>query len=170
MKRTSVLFSGLMILCSASICFAQSGYLKIGDIKGESTERGHKEWIEIESITQGLEQKPMATGATRRLSSVVLNDLLFTKKLDKATPKLMELCAKGQVVPELVLDFVTNGNVYYKVTFGNARISRINTSTNCDPECELMDDVSISYSKVTWEYWESTGNKVVATYNARTGN
>ena len=169
MKHKSVLFSGLMILFCVSVCFTQSGYLKIGDIKGESTDRRHKEWIEILSISQGLEQQQLATGATRRRGSVVLKDLIITKKLDKATPKLMELCAKGQVVPELVLDIVTNGKVNYKITLGNARISSINTSSICDPDCELKDDVSISYSQITWEFWDNKGKKVVATYNAKTG-
>ena len=170
MKRKSVLLSGLLIVVCVGLSFAQSGFLKIGDIKGESTDRRHKDWIVIESVSKGLEQQQMATGTTRRRGSIVLKDLIFTKKLDKATPKLMELCAKGQVVPELVLDIVTNGKVYYKVTLGNARISSITTSSICDPECELMDDVSISYSQITWEYWDSAGKKIVATYDAKTGN
>jgi type VI secretion system secreted protein Hcp len=170
MKSKSTLLSGLLILVCFGLSFAQSGFLKIGDIKGESTHRGHKDWIVIESVSQGLEQQQMATGTTRRRGSIVLKDLIFTKKLDKATPKLMELCAKGQVVPKLVLDIVTNSKVYYKVTLGNARINSITTSSICDPDCKLMDDVFISYSQITWEYWDSAGNKVVATYNAKTGN
>lgn len=169
MKNNPLLLFGIMILFCVSVSFAQSGYLKIGDIKGESTERGHKDWIVIESVRQGLEQQQAATGTTRRRGSVVLNDLIITKKLDKSTPKLMEICAKGQVLPELVLDMVDNGRVYYKVTLNDVKISRIQTESICDPDCKLVDEVSISYSKITWEYWDSAGTKVDATYNAQTG-
>jgi type VI secretion system secreted protein Hcp len=169
MKRNSVLLFGIMILFCVSASLAQSGYLKIGDIKGESTDRGHKEWIIIESVSQGLEQQQTTTATTRRRGSVVLKNLIITKKLDKATPKLMELCAKGQVVPELVLDMVANGRVYYKVTLNNVKISSINTGSLCKPDCNLVDDLSISYSKITWEYWDSNGTKTAATFNAKTG-
>ena len=80
MKSKSILLSGLLILVCVGLSFAQSGFLKIGDIKGESTSRGHKDWIVIESVSQGLEQQHMATGATRRRGSIVLKDLVFTKK------------------------------------------------------------------------------------------
>lgn len=169
MKNNPLLLLGIMILFCVSVSFAQSGYLKIGDIKGESTERGHKDWIVIESVRQGLEQQQAATGTTRRRGSVVLNDLVITKKLDKATPKLMEICAKGQVLPEMVLDMVDNGRVYYKLTLNDVKISSIQTESICDPGCKLVDEVSISYSKITWEYWDITGTKVDATYNAQTG-
>ena len=169
MKNRSVLFSGIMILFCVSVSFSQIGYLKIGDIKGESTERGHKEWIDVLSISQGLEKQKATTGTSRRRGATVLRDLIITKKLDKATPKLMEFCAKGKVVPKLELDMVTNGKLHYKLTLSNARVNSINTNTICNPNCELIDEVSIGYSQITWEYRDSTGNKVVTTYNAKTG-
>ena len=55
------------------------------------------------------------------------------------------------------------------VPLSNAKINSVNTSTICDPNCELIDEVSISYSKITWEYRDSNGNKVVTSYNAKTG-
>jgi len=160
-----------MMLFCAGLSFAQSGFLKIGDIKGESTDRAHKDWITIESFSQGIAQKKATTGATRRTSAVVFEDLVITKKVDTSTPKLMELCAKGQVVPELELDMVSNdGSLYYKVTLNNAKINSISTQTSCDPDCKVLDEVAFSYSKITWEYWDSAGNKTVATFNVQTGN
>ena len=80
------------------------------------------------------------------------------------------MCAKGQVVPKLELEMVSNdGSVYYKVTLDKVKISSINTGSVCDPNCKLIDEVSFNYSKITWEYWDRQGNKTVATYNAQTG-
>ena len=159
-----------MILFCVGMSFAQSGFLKIGDIKGESTEIAHKDWITIESFAQGIAPQQATTGSTRRRGAVVFEDLFITKKLDKSTPKLMELCAKGQVVPELELDMISNdGSLYYKLTLNNVKINGISTNTTCDPDCKLLDEVAFSYSKITWEYWDSEGNKTGTTYNVQTG-
>mgnify|MGYP003664497125 CR=1 FL=1 len=83
----------------------------------------------------------------------------------------MEICAKGMVIPELELDMVTNnGKVYYKITLNTVKISSMSTSSNCDPDCNLVDEISVSYSKITWEHMDSNGNKTVANYNVQTGN
>ena len=169
MKNKSIVLSGLIIMICASISFAQSGYLKIDDIKGESTDRGHSEWIEIESIKQGLEQQQAATGTSRRRGAVVLQDVIINKKLDKSTPKLMELCANGQSIPELTIDLIDTGKVKYKLTLENARISSIYSFSKCDPDCQIMDSVSISYTKITWVYFDSSGNTVKTSHDAKTG-
>ncbi|MEH6537710.1 MAG: type VI secretion system tube protein Hcp [Psychroserpens sp.] len=171
MKNISILISVIMILFCVGMSFAQSGFLKIGDIKGESTERAHKDWITIERFSQGIAPQRATTGTSRRRGIAVFEDLIITKKLDKSTPKLMIMCAKGEVVPKLELDMLaSDGSLYYKVILNNVKISSISTSSICDPECKLVDEISISYSKITWEYWDSDGNKTVATYNVQAGN
>jgi len=35
-----------------------AGYLKIGDIKGESTDEGHKDWINLLSVSQRRSRVP----------------------------------------------------------------------------------------------------------------
>lgn len=169
MKNKSIILSGLMILFCVSFSFAQSGYLKIGNINGESTERAHKDWILIEGFSQGIAAAEANTGAARLRATAIFEDLMITKKIDKATPKLMELCAKGQVIPELELDMVTpNGRLYYKITLNNVSIKSIRTTTSSDANRALVDEISFSYSKITWEYWDSAGNKTETTYNLQT--
>lgn len=171
MKNKSILASGLMILFCVSFSFAQSGYLKIGDIDGESTERAHKDWILIEGFSQGIAAAQSTTGASRQRATAVFEDLMLTKKIDKATPKLMEMCAKGQMAPELELDMVSkDGRLYYKITLNNVRIKSIRTSTSGDADHAPVDEVAFSFTKIKWEYWDSAGNKTETTYNLQTGN
>ncbi|MFC4722170.1 Hcp family type VI secretion system effector [Geojedonia litorea] len=171
MKPKVIVVLGLMILCCVSVCFAQSSYyIKIADVKGESTDRAHKDWIVIESFSHGLEQQTSPTGATRQRASMAFHDLTISKAVDKSTPKLMEFCAKGQVIPELELDLVANGRVYYKLTLKRARINGITTGTDRGPDGKLLDEMTISYTSATWEYWDSSGAKTSASYNAQTGN
>jgi type VI secretion system secreted protein Hcp len=102
---------------------------------------------------------------------VVAKDFLITKKLDKATPKLMELCAKGQVVPELELDVVADndrGRVFYKVTLKNVMITSITTNSICEPDCKMVDEIALRYSSITWTHWDNRGGKTEATYNFQT--
>jgi hypothetical protein len=43
---TTAAFASLVLSANAA------GYLKIGDIKGEATAEGHKEWINLLSVSQ----------------------------------------------------------------------------------------------------------------------
>ncbi len=164
----------------AVLFFVQTGsaqgnaYLKLGDIVGESTDAKHKDWIIIESYSHGLAKSSAqgtmgATGAARRRSSAVMEDLVITKKLDKSSPKLMEFAVKGQVIPELILD-ITNAsrNPLYKITLSNVMISSVTNSGTCSPQCEIMEQVSFNFEKITWEYTDARGGKVTASYNVET--
>ncbi|MBT8258608.1 MAG: type VI secretion system tube protein Hcp [Bacteroidia bacterium] len=171
MKTYSKLLSAVVFLFCLGIVSAQSAYLKIGDIKGESTASGHEDWIVIESVSFGLDQQLATTGTTRRRASVKLEDLVIMKTVDKATPKLMEACAKGQAIPELELDMVAaSGQVYYKLTLNNVRVIGVKTNAVYEPEYQLIEEVSISYSKIKWEYTDSSGRKVESSYDAQRGN
>ncbi|MBT8254615.1 MAG: type VI secretion system tube protein Hcp [Flavobacteriaceae bacterium] len=171
MTRNSILLSALMLLFSIGMSFSQRAFLKIGDIDGEATASGHEAWIVIESLSHALTQQQSTTGTSRRRGNVVLGDLVITKMVDKATPQLMELCAKGQVIPKVELDMVANnGRVFYKVSLENVLINRISTNSVCDPECILVNEVALQAAKVKWEYTDSRGRKVESTYDAQRGN
>ena len=171
MKKASIFLTVFLMFLCCEISFAQKGFMKIGDIDGESTNRGYVDWIVIDAFTNALEQSPQATGATRRRGSVEFADIMVTKKVDKSTPKLMELCAKGQVVPVLEMVLLAKDNKpFYKITLNNVRVSSIISKSECNPECEMMDEFSLNYSKITWEYWDSKGEKTTSSFNAATNN
>ena len=170
MKLPKFLLTCIMLFLFAGISTAQKGYLKMGDIKGESTDREHKDWIIIESFNQAMEKGQTMTGATRRRSSVDFKDIVFSKMLDKSSPKLMEACAKGMVIPDVEMDMVgADGKTFYKVILNKVSISGVRSESNCNPKCEVREEVSLNFSKITWEYTDSRGGKVTATYNVETG-
>jgi len=171
MKIKTICIIIILLVSLFELSFAQKGFMKIGDIKGESTNRGHVDWINIEGFSQALEKEVATTGATRRRSTVSFSDLVFIKKLDKSSPKLMEACAKGKVIPKVELDMVTqNGRTYYSVYLEKVLITGINSQSHCDPNCEVREEVSISYSKITWEYINENGEIVSTSYDVRSGN
>lgn len=158
---------GILII---GIANAQKGFIKMGDIKGESIDRAHQDWIVIESFNQVLESQ-RTTGATRSRNMVTAPDVMFTKSLDKSTPILMKSCTNGQLLPEVVMELIADdGKPLYRITLGNVRISGINSSFNCDPKCLLREEVSLNYSKITWQYIDKAGNPIETTYNFQEGN
>ncbi|MDP3900470.1 MAG: type VI secretion system tube protein Hcp [bacterium] len=91
---------------SESCATATSGmYLKLGDIKGESTDDGHKDWINLLSVSHGISRPDSsASGAARRRGGAQFSDIYLAKELDKSTPKLQEAVASGKVFPSLELE------------------------------------------------------------------
>jgi type VI secretion system secreted protein Hcp len=170
MKSINFLLTCLMLFLFVEIGSAQKGFIKMGDIKGESTDRDHKDWIVIESFNQDMEKGQTMTGAARRRTNVNFKDIVFSKVLDKSSPKLMEACAKGMVIPDVEMDMVgADGKTFYKVILNKVAISGVRSVSNCNPHCEVREEVSLNFSKITWEYSDGRGGKVTATYNVEMG-
>ncbi len=73
-------------------------FLKIDKVPGESTDDKHKEWIELLSFQHGMTQPVSGVASTaggRSAERVDIQDLCFTKWLDKASPKLYAACCRG---------------------------------------------------------------------------
>lgn len=170
MKPKSIALSALMILCCIGFAIAQSGYLKLGEIEGEATADGHKDWIIIESVSMGISQRASSSGAIRQRAGAVVEDFMVVKKVDKSSPKLMEACAMGKVIPKLELEMTaSNGRTYYKVTLERVIVSSVSTSSAGDGSV-LVEEVAFNYAKITWEYTARNGSKTSASYDVQRGN
>ncbi len=170
MKRLQVfiplLLTGIFFFSTSS---AQSIYIKIGDIKGESQDAKHKDWIDVLSFSDGLARPSGgATGSGRMRSSVSMGEIAITKMLDKTTPKLIEAITKGAVIPIVNLEFTSsNRNVYYTIKLSNVLISSYSSSAS--ESSKLMEQFALNYEKITWEYTEPNGAKVTTSYNVDKG-
>jgi len=82
-------------------------FLKIGTIPGESTDDKHADWIEISSFNHGVSQNSSgsrsdAGGAAGGRAD--FTDFTITKNVDKASPKLMLSCAKGEHIAQVTIE------------------------------------------------------------------
>ena len=171
MKRKTLLLLMLSLFFCVGFSFAQGAFMKIGSIKGEAKDSKHKDWINIESLSYAMTKPMTTTAAVRRRASVKLDNVVVRKRIDKASPKLMEHCASGKVIPKLELDMVSlNGRSYYKITLVNVRISSVSTNTVCEPECHLVEEVAFTYSKIIWDYKDSSGEQTTGSFDAKGGN
>jgi type VI secretion system secreted protein Hcp len=87
-------------------------YVNFGDIKGESTDKDHKDWVEMLGYYQSVEHPFVETaraaaGVAR--SGVTHSEFTIKKYLDAASPKLFEACCNGKHLKEVVIDLVRKG-------------------------------------------------------------
>ena len=78
-------------------------HLKFGSIKGESAATKHKEEIELLSWSWGASNPTTIAGSGMSAGKVSMSDLSFTKRVDKSSPKLLELCVTGKHVDDATL-------------------------------------------------------------------
>ncbi|MBT5927537.1 MAG: type VI secretion system tube protein Hcp [Verrucomicrobia bacterium] len=148
----------------ASICLAvittlstnAAGYIKFDGIEGESRATGHKGWSDIMSFSQGIHQPGGGkTGATRRRSSAVFQDLVVVKELDKSSPKIAESVATGRVFPRVVLEMTArtdSGEItYYSYELTNALVKSYQISAD-NPNLLPVENFSLNFEEIKVTY------------------
>lgn len=145
---------------------AQSDYyLKIDDIKGESSDAGHQGEIEVNSWSWGASNPTTVGSGTGGLSGGKVNfqDLSVMKRIDKATPKLFLICASGEHIKQATLTAPgPRGEDRLRYTFFDVFCTSVtHTGSGSDMPTESL---SLNYAKIIVEYkakgsatWESVG-------------
>src|SRR4030095_6252594 len=122
---------------------AFNGFANFGDIKGESTDKDHKDWVMILKYDHAVTQPPSASQKTaggRSAEEVNHSEFSIIKLVDAATPKLYEAACKGTHLAEVVIEVwraggdkpvkykedklqeaVISGVIYNGASAGNAR-------------------------------------------------
>lgn len=124
---------------------AMSGYLKLGDIKGESTDAQHKDWINLLSVSSNL-SRPMGAGASQGPGRIEIK----VRGADKATPKLLESAAKGKVFPRAELHTKAPAGAqqpYLQLELQNVRITSYQLGATGDKP-RPTESLSLSYQKI----------------------
>jgi len=126
-------------------------FLKIDDIKGESTTAGHEGEIDIETLQWGLTNQEKKRGGAGK---VTIQDLSFVMKFEKASPKLMEAVADGKQFPEAVITFRESRPVaeYLTITLTEVLISSYQTGIGQMNPNSQLDEVSLNFDKITFKY------------------
>ena len=148
-------------------------FLKIDGIQGESQDKTHKNEIEIESFSWGESNSGTASkGGGMGAGRVAMQDFHFVMGINKASPKLMLACARGEHIKNAVLVCRKAGKEqqeYLKVTFSDLLISSFQTGgTSIMP----MDQIAFNYSKIEYEYKEqkadgTLGGAIKAMYDLK---
>lgn len=131
-------------------------HLKLGDIKGESTDDKHKDEIDIESWSWGASNPgSMGVGGGGGTGKVSFTDLNFVHRLDKASPNLWKACATGEHIKEATLTSAKQGKGpqdFLIVKMNDVLITSVSVSESSGAGSVPMENVSLQCAKVDLEY------------------
>lgn len=132
-------------------------FLMLDGIKGESADDKHKGEIDIESFSWGLAQ----TGAGHRGSGsgtgkVDIQDIHFTKKVDKSSPILQLACANGKHIAKGKITLRKAGENpldYLTIDLESVLVSTYQVAHTAGSLDVPSEQFSLNFVKIKTEYW-----------------
>jgi type VI secretion system secreted protein Hcp len=130
-------------------------FMKIGDVKGESVDKTHKEEIDVLAWSWG-----MSNSGTAQLAGgggagkVSVHDLSFTKYIDKASTTLIMACCTGKHFSNAKLTVRKAGETpleYVVITMTDVLVASVSTGGS-GGEDRLTENVTINFAKFVAEY------------------
>jgi type VI secretion system secreted protein Hcp len=159
-----ILRAVLLVLCFVAFAgvgqaMAQDTFMLVPGIKGSATDARHRDWIDVLSLSQTLDQvagRPQCT-------------LNATKLLDISGPLLWGAAVTGKVFPQIRIEVVSAGErpqIFYQITLTNAVVTGISTSGSSGGFVEL---VTLSATSVQLKFFPqradgSLGSPVTSTF------
>jgi len=143
---------------ATSTSLADPMFIKFEGVDGESQDKSHKDWIDLQSFQQGMTKPGGGTGTTRRRGDVVLYDIEIIKYFDKSSPKLMEALATGTVFNMVQIEFTRQypdgvDMVYLSYELRDVQITSYHVSMSSEDSAP-MEEISFNYGKITVTYTE----------------
>jgi type VI secretion system secreted protein Hcp len=165
-----ILLTFTLMPCQAAM------FLKIDGIDGESQDASHANEIDVLSFSFGVTQTISdPSGGGGGAGKATFADISFSKRLDKASPKLYEACASGKHIAQAILTLRRDGEKgveYYKVTLSDVLVSSISTGGSAG-DAVPTETLSLNYTRIEWEYTPqkddgSTGGSVKSGWDLST--
>ncbi|MGE5295467.1 MAG: Hcp family type VI secretion system effector [Solirubrobacterales bacterium] len=126
-------------------------------IPGESTEKDHAGWCEALSFNMGM-TLPNAAGAAS-VGSANMEDVVVTKVLDKASPKLAQYASQGTHLKNARIHITRassgGGKTYYACELQDVLVTgyHVNASNDRVP----VEELTLNYRNISATYTEYDG-------------
>jgi len=130
-------------------------FIKLGDIKGESTDASHKDEIEVLAWSWGVSNSSsIGSGGGGGEGKANFQDLSFTHKVDKASPNLLLACATGDHIKDGTITNRKAGKgqqefLIFKLT--EVLITSVQEGGSSGGD-ELTENISLQAAKIEFEY------------------
>ncbi|TVQ55908.1 MAG: type VI secretion system tube protein Hcp [Phycisphaerales bacterium] len=148
----------MAIMSISERSYVMPAYMKIGSIQGEATEKDHKDWILVQSMSSPI-SRTIPSGAKdqqRTKGETILGDVVVVRDLDKSSPKLAEACANGTFFPEVEISFCTQvknkQEPYLTYKLKDVIVSSYNFHGNAKGDPIPTEQVSLAFSEIEWNY------------------
>ncbi len=141
------------------------------ELQGDSTDAKHVNEIEVSTFSHTVFQPKSSSASSaggHTAERTEHGEMLFTKDIDKATPKLLRAASAGTVYPKVVIHaYRAQGGKnatatsqtrvnYFTITLEDVVISSVATNIGAG---ELPTETfGLKYGKVEWEYKQQKTN------------
>jgi type VI secretion system secreted protein Hcp len=130
-------------------------FIKIGDVKGESRDKTHKDEIDVLAWGWGMSQSGAThTGGGGGSGKVSVQDISFTKYVDKSSAPLMMACCNGKHYPEATLVVRKAGESaleYLVIKMKQVIVTSINMGGS-GGEDRLTENVTLNFAEFEYAY------------------
>ncbi len=126
-------------------------FLKLAGVTGEAQDADHKGEIQVVSWSWGM-QAPVAAVTGQATGKAAMSELLITKKVDQATPTLMQFLKQHKPLPTAKLTVRKAGTTpleYFRIELEQVRITGLTTDSH---DSELVEKLKLGFQKVTVTY------------------
>jgi type VI secretion system secreted protein Hcp len=163
MRRT---FGGAAALLICVLCagFVDAGpvFVKLGDIKGESTQEAHQGWMVVLAWRLAGE----SSGNGHGCGTQPPGQLVVTKFVDSTTPEIYRMFAECAGLREVILEAPIDpdptssepGERVMRARFGGARIIRVEVGAPSGDDVPT-EHITLTYDKVEFEIVEEDGGE-----------
>lgn len=134
---------------------AVNGFVNFGDIKGESTDKDHKDWVSIMGYHESVAHSFVAQKTGASSTAAAHSEFSITKLIDAATPKLYEACATGKHIKEVTIDLASakRGSPYLQIKLEDVVITGVaNSSDPASPVQIPSETVSLAHGAIKVTY------------------
>ena len=142
--RRPLLRSVFAVAATAAVATPEAAlaetFLRLGDIKGESTDQKHKDQIEVLSFTQSWTNTVELGSATGGAGAgkVQCGAITLMKNIDKSSPLLLKGIATGQHFKDAVITFQSSdarlqSPEYYTITMTTVFVTELSQTDSADP-------------------------------------
>lgn len=139
-------------------------FLEIDGIEGESQDKTRENTIDVLSWSWGMSQSGTThLGPGAGSGKVSVQDIAFTKYVDKATPPLLKACTSGKHIPKAALYVYKAGGdsplEYFKLEMETVLVSSYQTGGGGDGMDRIVESLSMNFRKfkVTYTQQDATG-------------
>lgn len=137
-----------------------SGYLKLGEIQGESRASGTEGWIELGSLGTLIEQLNAGSG---RSTLARHQPVTLSKRLNKASPLLAQVATTGKIIRDATI-VASRGKgavtSYFEIELGS--VSLLSWKMDKDFSSDQFDETfTLEYETVDWLYRRFDGDSQV---------
>ncbi|MFJ4351158.1 Hcp family type VI secretion system effector [Pseudomonas sp. NPDC089428] len=132
-------------------------FMKVDGIEGESLDEGHKGWIELLSYHYDAMQTISHTASSSGGAStggVTLGDFQISKYIDRATPKLFELCCRGLHIKTVTIRVHRAGAEKFKyldIVLEEVLIALVSGQA-AEQSGLPVEVVTLNYGRIRFEY------------------